>query len=251
MGLKERLFASYTANASEADVVSIEQNIDGMNRGPIRGLWDKVKAMWRMICDPQAAWGAKALAIGALVYLISPIDAVPDFIPGVGLLDDAAIIAAVVCKLGKALSTYMMVAGVTIAAAQKLKRAAVEAAERAAHIEVKKRLRFAAISLASGIIAAGIVIGLKLALGVESLVAVVAFRGTLICYTVYQAVLLGMSLVRFKKIYDRCPKWIARPLLRWGGRLVGKGLSDHKRLVALDVALLTWLIVMNVLAWLL
>lgn len=34
--------------------------------------------------------------ISALIYLISPVDIIPDFIPGVGYVDDAAVIAFVV-----------------------------------------------------------------------------------------------------------------------------------------------------------
>ena len=40
------------------------------------------------------AW-AKASIIGALGYLISPIDLIPDVIPVVGFTDDAGVIAAV------------------------------------------------------------------------------------------------------------------------------------------------------------
>ena len=32
--------------------------------------------------------------IGALVYFVSPVDLIPDVIPGIGLLDDAAVVAA-------------------------------------------------------------------------------------------------------------------------------------------------------------
>ncbi len=39
------------------------------------------------------AW-VKSLAIGALAYLVMPIDAIPDFLPG-GYVDDAALIASV------------------------------------------------------------------------------------------------------------------------------------------------------------
>ena len=45
-------------------------------------------------------------AIGALVYFLSPLDLVPDFIPIIGLLDDAAIVAAVVTSLAKDLDAF-------------------------------------------------------------------------------------------------------------------------------------------------
>lgn len=49
----------------------------------LRGAYDKVPG--RMI----------ASLAGALIYFISPVDLVPDCIPGLGFLDDAAILAAV------------------------------------------------------------------------------------------------------------------------------------------------------------
>lgn len=38
--------------------------------------------------------GSIIAVISALAYLLSPIDLIPDFIPGLGLLDDAAVVAA-------------------------------------------------------------------------------------------------------------------------------------------------------------
>lgn len=42
--------------------------------------------------DPRVPAKAKAIIIGALAYLISPMDGVPDCLPG-GFVDDAALIA--------------------------------------------------------------------------------------------------------------------------------------------------------------
>lgn len=44
--------------------------------------------------------------IGALIYFVTPIDAVPDFILGIGLLDDATVIAFTFNQLNKDLEKY-------------------------------------------------------------------------------------------------------------------------------------------------
>ena len=40
-----------------------------------------------------------AMALGAIIYLVVPTDLIPDVIPGVGLLDDAAVIALVLAAI--------------------------------------------------------------------------------------------------------------------------------------------------------
>ena len=47
---------------------------------------------------PEAPAKAKATILGALGYLVSPIDGIPDWVPG-GLIDDAAVIAAAVAAI--------------------------------------------------------------------------------------------------------------------------------------------------------
>jgi uncharacterized membrane protein YkvA (DUF1232 family) len=51
-------------------------------------------AMYYCLRDPKTPFWVKASIAGALVYFISPIDAIPDFIPVVGYADDAAVIYA-------------------------------------------------------------------------------------------------------------------------------------------------------------
>jgi uncharacterized membrane protein YkvA (DUF1232 family) len=46
--------------------------------------------------DPAVPTRYKVLGIAALLYLINPFDAIPDVIPGVGYIDDAAALAAFV-----------------------------------------------------------------------------------------------------------------------------------------------------------
>jgi len=48
-----------------------------------------------------------ATAVGALVYVVCPIDLIPDVIPVVGWLDDVAVVAGAVAALGSALERFL------------------------------------------------------------------------------------------------------------------------------------------------
>lgn len=65
-----------------------------------------VLALLRFMTDPEVHWGKKALAVGALLYFIIPLDTIPDFAPVVGYLDDLGVIALVITYLGKQLEPY-------------------------------------------------------------------------------------------------------------------------------------------------
>src|SRR5262245_52756937 len=93
-------------NASQADVALIQEKLGSMNRGPVQKLWEDVRAFWALATDPTAAWSSKAIAIGALVYLVSPLDAIPDLVPILGLTDDAAVIVGAVSALCYELTKY-------------------------------------------------------------------------------------------------------------------------------------------------
>ena len=83
------------------------------------GLWDKlervgkkinfardVKALYKYMRDKYVPWYRKSIVIGALIYFISPIDAVPDLAPLVGYLDDLGVITAVLKFMGSELIPY-------------------------------------------------------------------------------------------------------------------------------------------------
>lgn len=51
--------------------------------------------------SPDTPMWAKTIAIGALGYLILPFDAAPDFIPGVGFVDDVVTMGAAITSIGR------------------------------------------------------------------------------------------------------------------------------------------------------
>ena len=66
--------------------------------GKIKFLQDAVELYYCAI-DPKTETWIKVLAFSALAYFVIPLDAVPDYIPIVGYLDDAGIITSAIKKL--------------------------------------------------------------------------------------------------------------------------------------------------------
>ena len=58
-----------------------------------------VKLMYRLVKDPRVSTTDKAILGAALAYLISPFDIIPDFIPFLGQVDDAYIVAIALQRL--------------------------------------------------------------------------------------------------------------------------------------------------------
>ena len=52
----------------------------------------EVHAAWLAARDPRCPWGARLIGLLVTAYALSPIDLIPDFIPILGLLDDALLI---------------------------------------------------------------------------------------------------------------------------------------------------------------
>lgn len=52
-----------------------------------------LKLLWKLTRDPRVPARSKAMLVLLGGYLASPVDLIPDFIPGVGQLDDIAIVA--------------------------------------------------------------------------------------------------------------------------------------------------------------
>ena len=58
----------------------------------IQGIIDEAWLTWRLLMDKRVPMWMKAVALLPLVYVLSPIDIIPDFILGLGQLDDIGIV---------------------------------------------------------------------------------------------------------------------------------------------------------------
>ncbi len=88
-------------DATKEDVKKVRENMDGMKKGPLKRIWHKVQRLWKAFISPDTPSALRALVIGSLIYMVTPIDIVPDYIPFAGLLDDVAIISVVYAILVK------------------------------------------------------------------------------------------------------------------------------------------------------
>lgn len=105
-----------TLNEKQFDT---EEEVERSSQYVEERLWDKVeregskirfakdvKALYRYMRDKYVPWYRKTIVVAALVYFISPIDALPDFTPLFGYLDDLGVIVAAIKYLGREIVPY-------------------------------------------------------------------------------------------------------------------------------------------------
>ena len=61
-------------------------------RAIVHNIKVQAHAIWLCARDPSLGWGPRLLAFAIAGYALSPIDLIPDFIPVLGLVDDAILI---------------------------------------------------------------------------------------------------------------------------------------------------------------
>ena len=79
----------------------------------LRGVWEDIRLMLAMLGDyltgryrDNVPWKTVAAIAVAMLYLASPIDLIPDFIPVLGYFDDAIVIALATRLIGDDLKAY-------------------------------------------------------------------------------------------------------------------------------------------------
>lgn len=94
---------------SEEELKEAEIRADSKYKSKLGEIWDKVRLLFHIARHP-GLWGAQyaAMAIAAVIYLVSPVDAIPDILAGVGLTDDIAVIGAIIGSIIRGLAHFTL-----------------------------------------------------------------------------------------------------------------------------------------------
>lgn len=102
---------------TEADVVKVLEKEQAITRkfsrsgplakfmGDLRLFFDLLGSYWRKEYRKVPFWTIAAI-VAALLYVLNPFDLVPDFIPFVGLVDDALVVSACLSMIKKDLIAF-------------------------------------------------------------------------------------------------------------------------------------------------
>ena len=63
------------------------------------GIPSFAKLLWRLVRDPRVSKLDRGLFAASLLYVLSPVDLVPDWLPFLGQIDDIVLIAVVLSRL--------------------------------------------------------------------------------------------------------------------------------------------------------
>lgn len=83
------------------------------NQGHLGEVWSYLTALFRLLKAyvrgnyRDIPWSSIVLVTGGIIYFVSPFDIIPDPLPGIGYIDDAAIIAFVVAQIKADLDNFL------------------------------------------------------------------------------------------------------------------------------------------------
>ena len=82
-------------------------------QGPLDAIWLQLMACFRLIkayakgTYRDIPWSSLVMLVAAVIYFVMPIDLIPDFIVGFGLLDDAALLGWTVKKFSADIDAFI------------------------------------------------------------------------------------------------------------------------------------------------
>lgn len=97
---------------SQEKLDQVYKKAQKIKKGPIKRILDDINLMIELVKDwinkeyNNIPYGSVIAIFGGLIYLVSPIDFIPDFILGVGFIDDAFVLAMVLKQVKADLEKY-------------------------------------------------------------------------------------------------------------------------------------------------
>ena len=85
--------------ARRARAVRPAPRLDLDLRGFVREIPHFLKLLWGLARDPRVSKADKAIVVGALAYAALPADLIPDWIPGLGEIEDVFLVALALSRL--------------------------------------------------------------------------------------------------------------------------------------------------------
>jgi uncharacterized membrane protein YkvA (DUF1232 family) len=116
--MKERLMSD-AKEIDERDLKQIERevpkkvdNIKALTEGVewLKSMLNRVTILYEMVRDAEYKLDrrSKALIAAGLIYFLLPVDMTPDFIPGIGYLDDAVVLSTLWKIVQEQVTQYMI-----------------------------------------------------------------------------------------------------------------------------------------------
>ena len=111
---QSRKYAGKVSEETVGEMVEKEGKLKGFFRhiSVLQKYWKDVCEVFSLLKDwmagryPVIPWTVVATLVGALLYVLSPLDLIPDFIPVVGFTDDAWVFAVALSFAGADLEKY-------------------------------------------------------------------------------------------------------------------------------------------------
>ena len=94
---KFKSFRNYSKNDAQTVLANQSKIEEIAHNGTLSEYINDIKTYFQMLGDffsgkyKKVPVGTIAAIVGTLLYVLSPVDLIPDFIPGIGFIDDAAI----------------------------------------------------------------------------------------------------------------------------------------------------------------
>jgi uncharacterized membrane protein YkvA (DUF1232 family) len=115
--INRKYLTKRASKVTEADVKKAVDESDSIrtkfeHAGPLGRYINDVKLLISLVKDYRSGeyraipWWAVSAIVFTLLYVVSPVDLIPDFIPVIGYLDDAAVVSVCLLLVEQELQTY-------------------------------------------------------------------------------------------------------------------------------------------------